>query len=184
MIEVMKAHTKASDMKIADVVAPPVTARVSNLPGTDITVTETAANHAAIPAAGAGLGWLFDGSQSNNYYDQRTCPYTSGAVTLNTRYEGWTLVAVRYTRPYVSAHDKQTGFKDVRIDFLNDSGVWQALTTITFPYGAYETKVSLLNFGHVVNSKRQYRIAVLNNQWGGTPYINGNEFEFIMGLEE
>lgn len=80
MIEVMKAHTKASDIKIADVVAQPATAHVSNLPGTGITVTETAANHAAIPAAGAGLGWLFDGSQNNNYYDQRTDPYTSGQL--------------------------------------------------------------------------------------------------------
>lgn len=183
MIEVMKAHTKASDMKIADVVAPPSVARVVNLPGTGITITETAAQHESIPNE-HNLGWLFDGRPYSNYYDQFTSPWVSGAVTLNTRYEGWTLVAVRYIRPYSSAHDKHTGFKDVRIDFINDNGVWQALTTITFPYGAYETKVSLLNFGHVVNSKRKYRIYVINNQWGGTPYINGNEFEFIMGLEE
>lgn len=182
MIEVMKAHTKASDMKIVDIVAPNVAASIDNLPGSAITVTETAAQHEVVPSA-ANLGWLFDGSQGNAYYDQLSYPKTSGGVTLNTRYEGWTLVAIRYTRPYASAHDKQTGFKDVRIEFLNDSGVWQAITTVTFPYGEYETKVSLLNLGHIVNSRRQYRIAVLNNQWGGTPYLNGNEFEFVMGYE-
>ena len=182
MIEVITAHTSPSDIKIPELPALAVTPIVANLPGTNISVTEVATQHAVV-ASTASLGWLFDGSQNNAYYDQFTVPRTSGAVTLNTRYEGWTLVAIRYTRPYVSAHDKQTGFASVRIDFFNESGAWQTLTTVAFPYGVYATVISLLPLGHKVNANRQYRIAVLSNQWGGTPYMNGNEFEFVMGFE-
>lgn len=171
-MEIVKAHTRASDMKIPDVPAPATAAKLQYAIGSDVTVTESATQHESIANP---CSTMFNGSLALDA--QYTYPITSGALVLNPRYEGWSLVGIRYLG---GTAEKYKDIKTMRVQYLS-GGTWVTLATITWTNTENDTFYSLMDLAHKITSARTYRIVAVDNFWGGSPYVQWREIEFVVG---
>lgn len=106
----------------------------------------------------------------------------TAAVTLNAKYAGWKVVGIRYIRNNYNNTVKAEGIKDLRIDVMNDAGVWVTYATVRFPYGEYNSLIEFVNnplAPILINSRRQFRIVTVS-AWSGVA-IRWLEVQFIVG---
>jgi hypothetical protein len=140
-----------------------------------VSYTEIANQHVLqSPAIG-----FFDGNLSG---EVTSSVGVTGAVTLNAKYTGWKIVGVRYIRNNYNNTVKAEGIKDLRIDVMNESGVFVPYTTVRFPYGEYNSLVEFMNNPTapiIINSKRQIRIVAVS-AWSGVA-IRWLEVQFVVG---
>lgn len=138
------------------------------------TYSEIANQHVAQTAGG-----FFDG----NLTGESSSPTgATASLTLNAKYAGWKVVGIRYIRNNYNNQVKNESVKDLRLDVMNDSGVWVTYTTVRFPYGEYNSLIEFLNnpiAPIIINSRRQFRIVAIN-AWSGST-IRWLEFQFVVG---
>lgn len=171
-MEIVKAHTRASDLKIPEVLPPATTPLLKFAIGSDVAITESATQHESIANP---CSTMFNGSLAVDA--QYTYPITSGALVLNARYEGWSLVGIRYLSGTAT---KYMDIMTMRVQYLS-GGSWITLATISWTNTANDNFYSLMDLAHKITSARTYRIVAVDNFWGGSPYVQWREIEFVVG---